>query len=167
MPLLPMTATQAEARMHSAEAAWLLSKEHDDVNTAHEMRAAYDGAKAAYSLILTNEAADRHVAEGSDPISRDILIAELNESIPSAIAFGAAIVDALEEAQRYFGHFTRMDCRARAADGSWRAPSANAYVCALEILEAYCPMLAGRRLGTPWRVKLDETGKVVPEANNA
>ena len=163
--MLNLTVEQAKARVDSADKALARAKEFDgDYESINYAARALYGAEAVHSLIIANEAADKHVAEGSDPIPRAELIELVDEATRSKINFGAAVVDALEEAQREYGRWTRFDCKARAADGSWRMMSVKAWVRSLEAIEPYCPRRSDNSfLAPPWRLKLDGTGKVVPE----
>lgn len=163
-----VTLTQAEKRLRSAEAAVKAAEATGDTLTIDEERRTLYGQQAQHSLLLANEAADRHVAEGSDPIPRTELIEIVNEATWSKIEFGEEVIRTLEESQRRYGRWTRWHCKARAADGAWRAMSEKAFARVLESIEPYCPRRSDNGLlAPPWRLKFDKTSTIVPEDPNA
>ena len=160
-----MDVVTAKARITSAEAAYERAKNLDgDMETIHETASVLWGAHAQYSIMLANEAADSLIEAGTDPLPRDALIGELEDAINSRLEFGEEVIRSLEEAQRKYGRFSRWECKARAADGSWRAMSGKAFDRAIEVLSMYCPRRSDNGLlAPPYRIKLDSTGTVVPE----
>ena len=124
-------------------------------------------AKINYNLLVANAAADSLKDEGTDGLTREQLLEAIKEVTWSKLDYGRSILMEFENAQRYGGRFSRWDCRARDVRGALRPLSLNAWDRVLEILSMYCPRRMDNGLcAPPYRIRLNEYGRVVPETAN-
>ena len=166
-----LTLEQAKVAMDEACAEFELVRKAD-VYSPKAVAQAFDAqrdAREVYHVLAVNATVDAAEEAGESLLCRSELCAKLDAEIRSKLSFGDAILLALERQQYDGGEWsaplTRWDFRARAADGSHRTMSQEAFIRGMGVLFGYTLRRADTGgLCPPYRLRATSLG-LVPDVD--